>query len=184
MVARAQATDGASRFASRALSPGHLVRILFNHWTMEQAMNHPEKVMYTARVHTTGGRAGEARSDDGHLYVKLSRPGTSTGGTKPEQLFAAGWSACFESAMEVAAHQLKIALPKDYAIDAEVDLGPNEMHMTLRPVSTSACRARSQRWRTACSSWLITSAHTPARRKAISRFPSTLCQPTVPRRIR
>lgn len=88
-------------------------------------MNRPEKVIYTARVHTTGGRTGASRSDDGRLDVKLSRPGTTGAGTNPEQLFAAGWSACFESAMELVAHKMKVALPADLAIDAEVDLGPN-----------------------------------------------------------
>jgi osmotically inducible protein OsmC len=88
-------------------------------------MSHLEKVLYTAKVHTTGGRTGASRSSDGRLDVKLSRPGTSGTGTNPEQLFAAGWSACFESAMELAAQKMKIALPADLAIDAEVDLGPD-----------------------------------------------------------
>jgi Ohr subfamily peroxiredoxin len=55
----------------------------------------------------------------------LSRPGTSGVGTNPEQLFAAGWSACYESAMELVARRMKVALPADVAVDAEVDLGPN-----------------------------------------------------------
>jgi Ohr subfamily peroxiredoxin len=82
-----------------------------------------EKVLYTARTRTTGGRDGTSRSDDGRLDVKLSSPGTSGGGTNPEQLFAAGWSACFEGAMGIAAKKMKVALPQDLAIDAEVDLG-------------------------------------------------------------
>ena len=81
------------------------------------------KVVYTAKVRTTGGRDhGVARSSDGHLDVRLSTPGTAGSGTNPEQLFAAGWSACFESAMGLAARKRKIALPSDLAIDAEVDL--------------------------------------------------------------
>jgi lipoyl-dependent peroxiredoxin len=88
-------------------------------------MNRPETVIYTARVHTTGGRAGSSRSDDGKLDVKLSRPGASGAGTNPEQLFAAGWSACYESAMELVARRMKITLPPDLAVNAEVDLGPN-----------------------------------------------------------
>ena len=80
------------------------------------------KVQYTAKTHTTGGRAGASRSDDGRLDVKLSIPGTSGTGTNPEQLFAAGWSACFEGAMGLAARKMKIALPAETAIDAEVDL--------------------------------------------------------------
>lgn len=82
-----------------------------------------KKVLYTAKVHTAGGRAnGVARSDDGHLEVRLSSPGAGGTGTNPEQLFAAGWSACFEGAMDIIASKLKIALPADAAIDAEVDL--------------------------------------------------------------
>ena len=81
-----------------------------------------EKVMYTAKTHTTGGRAGASRSDDGRLDVRLSIPGAAGNGTNPEQLFAAGWSACFEGAMGLAAQKLKIALPAATAIDAEVDL--------------------------------------------------------------
>ena len=88
-------------------------------------MNRPEKVIYTAKVRTTGGRAGASRSDDGHLDVKLSRPGTSGAGTNPEQLFAAGWSACYESSMELVARRMKVVMPADLAVDAEVDLGPN-----------------------------------------------------------
>lgn len=86
-------------------------------------MNKPEKIIYTARTHTIGGREGASRSSDGRLEVKLSSPGTSGVGTNPEQLFAAGWSACFEGAMGVAARNLKVMLPADAAIDAEVDLG-------------------------------------------------------------
>ena len=60
-------------------------------------MSRIEKVLYTAKTHTTGGREpGASRSSDGRLDVKLSSPGTAGAGTNPEQLFAAGWSACFE----------------------------------------------------------------------------------------
>jgi Ohr subfamily peroxiredoxin len=86
-------------------------------------MSEIERVIYTARTHTTGGRDGAARSSDGRLDVKLSTPGTSGLGTNPEQLFAAGWSACFEGAMGLAAKKMKVRLPADLAIDAEVDLG-------------------------------------------------------------
>lgn len=80
-------------------------------------------MLYTARTHTTGGRAnGAARSSDGHLEISLSTPGTAGSGTNPEQLFAAGWSACFEGAMGIAARKMRISLPADLAIDAEVDL--------------------------------------------------------------
>lgn len=81
-----------------------------------------EKVLYTARTHTTGGRDGASRSNDGRLDVKLTSPGAPGIGTNPEQLFAAGWSACFEGAMAVAARKRKVALPAETAIDAEVDL--------------------------------------------------------------
>ena len=81
------------------------------------------KVVYTARTHTTGGREnGASRSSDGRLDVKLSLPGAVRIGTNPEQLFAAGWSACFESAIGLAARKRKITLPADLTIDAEVDL--------------------------------------------------------------
>ena len=83
-----------------------------------------EKVLYTAKAHTTGGREGGAsRTDDGRLEVKLSSPGTPGTGTNPEQLFAAGWSSCFLSAIKIAAGKRKVALPAELAIDAEVDLG-------------------------------------------------------------
>jgi osmotically inducible protein OsmC len=86
-------------------------------------MNPNAKVVYTAKTHTTGGREnGAARSADGLLDVRLSSPGSARIGTNPEQLFAAGWSACFESAIGLAARKKKIALPADLAIDAEVDL--------------------------------------------------------------
>jgi osmotically inducible protein OsmC len=82
-----------------------------------------EKVIYTAKVRTTGGRDGGAsRSSDGRLDIKHSIPGGPGTGTNPEQLFAAGWSACFEGAMGIAARKMKIAIPSDMAIDAEVDL--------------------------------------------------------------
>jgi osmotically inducible protein OsmC len=86
-------------------------------------MNKPDKaVLYTAKTHTTGGRDGTSRSSDGRLEVKLSRPGTLDSGTNPEQLFAAGWSACFISAMGLEAKKMKVTLPTDLAVDAEVDL--------------------------------------------------------------
>jgi len=86
-------------------------------------MTQIEKVLYTGKTHTTGGRDGASVSDDGRLDLKLSRPGSPGAGTNPEQLFGAGWSACFIGAMGHAARNLKIALPADLAVDAEVDLG-------------------------------------------------------------
>jgi Ohr subfamily peroxiredoxin len=98
----------------------------------EFVMTTIDKVLYTANTHTTGGRDGASRSSDGRLDVKLSTPGTSGAGTNPEQLFAAGWSACFMSAIGLAASQRKVALPADRAIDAEVDLGTNDDGYVLR----------------------------------------------------
>ena len=95
-------------------------------------MTQLEKMLYTAKTHTTGGRDGASRSSDGKLDVKLVTPGTSRDGTNPEQLFAAGWSACFIGAMGVAAGQLKVALPAERAVDAEVDLATNEGGYFLR----------------------------------------------------
>src|ERR1700741_1835858 len=81
------------------------------------------KVLYTAQTHTTGGHDhGVAKSSDGHLDIKLSSPGSNGIGTNPEQLFAAGWSACFEGAIGIAASKRGITLPQDAAIDAEVYL--------------------------------------------------------------
>jgi len=85
-----------------------------------------EKVLYTGKTHTTGGRDGAARSADGRLDIRLSPPGGAGEGTNPEQLFAAGWSACFIGAMRHAAGRLKVALPADLAVDAEVDLGTTD----------------------------------------------------------
>ncbi|MGB3046019.1 MAG: organic hydroperoxide resistance protein [Xanthobacteraceae bacterium] len=82
----------------------------------------PAKVLYTANTHTTGGRDGRAQSSDNRLDVALSVPGGPGSGTNPEQLFAAGWSACFIGAMRHAAAAQKVALPADVAVDAEVDL--------------------------------------------------------------
>ena len=80
-------------------------------------------VRYTAKTHTSGGRrGGVSQSNDGRLDVKFSAPGVPGTGTNPEQLFAAGWSACFISAMGLVANRMKIKLPADVAIDAEIDL--------------------------------------------------------------
>jgi lipoyl-dependent peroxiredoxin len=88
----------------------------------ERTANPADKVIYTAKIHKVGGREnGVARSADGRLDVKLSLPGSPRAGTSPEQLFAAGWSACFESAMGIAARKRKVTLP-ELSIDAEVDL--------------------------------------------------------------
>jgi len=94
---------------------------------LENASHTPiaiEKVLYTAKAHTTGGRdGGSSRTSDGRLDVKLSVPGGPGTGTNPEQLFATGWSACFLSAIKLVAANMKVRLPADAAVDAEVDLG-------------------------------------------------------------
>lgn len=93
----------------------------------------PDKLLYTARTHTTGGREkGSSRSSDGRLDVKLSVPGGPGTGTNPEQLLAAGWSACFESAIGLVARQKKVTLPPGLAIDAEVDLNLGDDGYFLR----------------------------------------------------
>jgi osmotically inducible protein OsmC len=86
-----------------------------------------ERVIYTAKARTAGGReGGSSRTSDGRLEVKLSVPGTPGTDTNPEQLFAVGWSACFLSAIKIVAARMKVKLPADLAIDAEVDLGATD----------------------------------------------------------
>lgn len=84
--------------------------------------------LYTAHAHVTGGRDGAAKTDDGKLDVKLAPPkelGGNGAGTNPEQLFAAGYAACFIGAMRLVAGNEKIAVPQGLAIDADVSLGKN-----------------------------------------------------------
>jgi lipoyl-dependent peroxiredoxin len=90
-----------------------------------------DKVLYTARTHVVGGREGRGQSDDGRLEVKLDRPGAPGNGTNPEQLFAVGWSACFEGALAHVAAQRKLRLPPETAIDAEVDLRQGDSGFSL-----------------------------------------------------
>ena len=88
----------------------------------------PEKILYTAHATSTGGREGTSKSDDGVLDLKLTTPkglgGNGAVGTNPEQLFAAGYSACFIGAMKAVAGKQKIKLPDDTSIDASVGIGP------------------------------------------------------------
>jgi lipoyl-dependent peroxiredoxin len=96
---------------------------LDSHEFQEPDMTDSTKVLFTAKVRTTGGRdGGTSQSSDGRLNIKHSIPGTPGTGTNPEQLFAAGWSACFEGAMGIAARRMRITMPAGMAIDAEVDL--------------------------------------------------------------
>lgn len=91
--------------------------------TEENQVPQLKKVQYTAKAHTTGGRDGGAsRTDDGRLDIKLTFPGTPGTGTNPEQLLAAGWSACFLTNIKIAAGKMKAKVALDSAVDAEVDL--------------------------------------------------------------
>ncbi|MCF0063797.1 organic hydroperoxide resistance protein [Dyadobacter chenwenxiniae] len=90
------------------------------------------KVLYTGKVHVTGGREGAAKSSDGRLDINLSSPGTSGQGTNPEQLFAAGWSACFLGAIQINASTLKIKLPVETSVDTEVDLATGDEGYALQ----------------------------------------------------
>ena len=87
-----------------------------------------EKVLYRAHATANGGRDGRAASSDGVLDVKLTTPkelgGAGGGGTNPEQLFAAGYSACFLGALKYVAGQQKVALPADTTIEGNVGIGP------------------------------------------------------------
>ncbi len=85
-----------------------------------------DKVIYTAHAHTTGGRDGRSVTDDGLLDLKLALPPALGGdgkGTNPEQLFAAGYSACFMGAVKHVAAQKKVKVPDDAAIEASVSIG-------------------------------------------------------------
>ena len=88
----------------------------------------PEKILYTAHATSTGGRDGSSKTDDGILDVKLTTPkglgGNGAPGTNPEQLFAAGYSACFIGAMKHVAMIQKTPLPADTSISADVGIGP------------------------------------------------------------
>ncbi len=87
-----------------------------------------DKAVYTAHATSTGGRTGSTRSSDGEIALTLVTPkelgGSGGAGTNPEQMFAAGYSACFIGAMKVVAERQKIALPEDMSIDAAVGIGP------------------------------------------------------------
>jgi lipoyl-dependent peroxiredoxin len=91
-------------------------------------MIQPDKVLYTAQATATGGRDGKARSSDGVVDIALSTPrelgGGGGPGTNPEQLFAAGYSACFLGAMKFVAGREKVALPSALSITGEVGIGP------------------------------------------------------------
>ncbi|MBV8122672.1 MAG: organic hydroperoxide resistance protein [Burkholderiaceae bacterium] len=87
-----------------------------------------DKVLYTTQATSTGGRTGSSRSADGALSVTLTTPrelgGAGGAGTNPEQLFAAGYSACFIGALKAVGAMKKIKVPDDVSITAEVGIGP------------------------------------------------------------
>ena len=113
-------------------------------------MQKPEKVLYTAHATSTGGREGTSKTDDGILDVKLTTPkglgGNGASGANPEQLFAAGYSACFIGAMKFVAGQQKIVLPAETSIAADVGIGqiPNgfgiqvALHVTIPGMDKAA----------------------------------------------
>jgi len=112
-------------------------------------INQIDTVLYTGKTRTTGGRDGASRSSDGNLDVKLSPPGSNGSGTNPEQLLAAGWSACFIGAMGKAASALKIRLPANVAVETEIDLGKTgdafflqaRLNVSLPGLETSVAQA-------------------------------------------
>ena len=100
---------------------------------MTNTITQIEKILYTAKAHTTGGRDGGAsRTSDGQLDVKLAVPGNHGTGTNPEQLFAVGWSACFLSAIKLVAAKMKVRLSNDVSVDSEVDLGTTDGHYLIQ----------------------------------------------------
>ena len=116
-------------------------------------MTHIEKVLYTAAASATGGREGLAKSTDGLLEVRLSTPkelgGAGGSGTNPEQLFAAGYSACFLGALKFVANQQKVKLPDDVKILGHVGIGPiptgfgieTELQITIPGMSKDDAKA-------------------------------------------
>jgi len=97
-------------------------------------MKHIEAVLHTGRTRAIGTREGHARSDDGCLDVRLTPPGAPGGGTNPEQLLAAAWSADFLSALHHAANAYRVAWPEHSSVDAEIDLvhGPQGFFLRAR----------------------------------------------------
>src|SRR5438309_5686125 len=101
-----------------------------------------DKVLYTAKTQTTGGRDGASHSDDGRLAVKLSSPGTPGSGTNPEQLFAAGWSACFLSAIKLVAGQRRSLIRA---------ISPSTLRLTL--ASHTVFTVFRLDWMSLCRDW-------------------------------
>jgi len=122
----------------------------------------PEKIVYTAHATATGGRDGKAKSSDGILDVKLTVPkemgGGGDKGTNPEQLFAAGYSACFIGAMKFVAMQQKLSFPPDASITGNVGIGPSpegfglavELQISLPGMDRAAANALVEKAHRVC----------------------------------
>jgi len=98
-------------------------------------MSMTSRVVHTAKTRTKGGREyGASRSSDGRLDIRFAIPNSDRIGTSPEHLFAAAWSACLESAIELAAYKGKVQLPAGVDIEAEVDLnsGDDGLYLSAR----------------------------------------------------
>ncbi len=121
------------------------------------------QILYTAKATATGGRDGRVVSSDEQLDLKVATPkelgGPGGDGTNPEQLFAAGYSACFLSAVKLVAKATKVALPAEAAVTAEVGIGPNgaggfglaaELKVSLPGVDREAAQAVVDRAHQVC----------------------------------
>ena len=121
------------------------------------------QILYTANATATGGRDGQAASNDQRLTAKLSTPkelgGAGGEGTNPEQLFAAGYSACFIGAMKFVAGAQKIALPAETSVNGLVGIGPNsnggfglqvELNISLPGMERAAAEALVQKAHEVC----------------------------------
>jgi hypothetical protein len=118
---------------------------------VESSTEEITKVLYTAKTHTSGGRCGGvSRSGDGRLDVKFSAPIVPGTGTNPEQLFAAGWSACFISAMGLVANRMKVKLPAEIGVDAVQFwrrlLPPSPAYRQPAGLSADWTAQRNKRW--------------------------------------
>jgi osmotically inducible protein OsmC len=135
----------------------------------------PRRVLYTAEVMIEGGRTGHAKSSDGNLDVALTVPeelsGPAGAGTNPEQLFAAGFAACFESAIMGAGRRSKVHI-KEVIINSRVGLGPTiknayglsvEMRVRLLGVETSIAKSLIKQAEEGCPYSIATRGNIPVR---------------------